>query len=259
VVCPRFSRLELTALDGVPEVAPGADLATIVLDALRATGLALEAGDALVLAQKIVSKAEGRYVDLATVVPSARAHELAARCGKDPRVIECVLGESTEVMRCVPGVIVVRHRLGHVLANAGIDESNLAADGAAERVLRLPVDPDASCMRLRTALRERTGVDPGVLVNDTLGRAWRIGVAGAALGVSGLPAVVDLRGRPDRRGRPLRITQVAAADELAAAASLVMGQAAEGTPIVHVRGLALERRDGSACELLRPIEQDLFR
>ena len=248
-------QLHLTALDGIPEIEPGADLAAVTLAGLRNSDIALQVGDVLVVAQKIVSKAEGRYVDLATVTPLATAREWALICGKDPRVVELIVQESTAVMRCVPGLIVVRHRLGFVMANAGVDESNL---DRSDRALLLPIDPDASCARLRAALRDRAGVDVGVVMNDSFGRAWRVGAVGTALGVSGVPGVVDLRGQRDRRGRALNNTEVALADELAAAASLIMGQAAEGTPIVHARGVPYARRDGTMRELLRPLDRDLF-
>lgn len=249
--------LTLTGLDGVPEIRPGDDLARAVAAALHASGIALVSGDVLVLAQKIVSKAEGRIVGLAGVVPSPRARELAAVTGKDPRVIELILGESREVLRAVKDVLIVEHRLGYVMANAGIDQSNVEA--ADESALLLPVDPDASCARLREAIRAASGVDVGVVINDSFGRAWRNGTVGVALGVAGLPALVDLRGKRDRNGRVLRVTTIGVADELAAAASLVMGQADEGCPIVHARGVPYERRDGTVRELLRPKAQDLFR
>ncbi|MEO7403227.1 MAG: coenzyme F420-0:L-glutamate ligase [Burkholderiales bacterium] len=251
--------LTLTTLDGVPEVAAGDDLCALTLAALDRSVVALAPGDVLAFASKIVAKAEDRYAVLAEVTPSARAKELAGLCGKDPRVVELVLAESSEVMRCIPGTIIVRHRLGHVLANAGIDESNLDGQSGQARVLLLPIDPDGSARQLRAQFHERTGVDVAIVIVDSLGRAWRNGVVGTALGVSGLAALVDLRGTPDRGGRPLRITEVGAADELAAAASLVMGQAGEGTPIVHARGVPYARRDGSAAELLRSLDKDLFK
>lgn len=251
--------LTLTALAGVPLVRPGDDLAALVLAALQASRLALQPGDAVVLAQKIVSKAQGRLVDLATVQPSPRARELAARTGKDARLMQLVLDESTEVLRAVPGVVVVEHRLGFVAANAGIDQSNTNADGGDGHALLLPLDPDATCAALRTELRERTGVDVAVLVIDSFGRAWRNGTIGTAIGASGLPALLDLRGTPDLFGRRLQTTEVGLADELAAAASLVMGQAAEGRPIVLARGLACGGAQGCARDLLRPRQMDLFR
>lgn len=251
--------LTLTALAGVPLVRAGDDLATLVLDALAASGLALQAGDAIVLAQKIVSKAQGRLVDLATVQPTQPACELAERTGKDARLMQLVLDESTEVLRAVPGVVVVEHRLGFVAANAGIDQSNTNADGGDDLALLLPLDPDGTCAALRSELRARSGLDVAVLVIDSFGRAWRNGTIGTAIGASGLPALLDLRGQPDLHGRRLQTTEVGLADELAAAASLVMGQAAEGRPIVLARGLAWPRGEGHARDLLRPRQLDLFR
>jgi coenzyme F420-0:L-glutamate ligase/coenzyme F420-1:gamma-L-glutamate ligase len=192
------------------------------------------------------------------VTPSPRAVELASATAKDPRVVELILAESTEVLRQRPGAIIVAHRLGYVLANAGIDMSNVGPDGA-ERALLLPADPDRSCRELRTRLRERTGIDAAVLIIDSFGRAWRNGTVGTAIGVSGFPALADLRGQPDLFGRPLQITEVGLADELAAAASLMMGQAGEGAPVVLARGVPYERRESGIQELIRPKAQDLFR
>jgi coenzyme F420-0:L-glutamate ligase/coenzyme F420-1:gamma-L-glutamate ligase len=255
---PHPSALTLIPLRGVPLVQPGDDLAAIVMRALAAFGARLLPRDVLIVAQKIVSKAEGRIVDLNTVAPSPRAIELGHATAKDPRVVELILAESTEVLRQRPGAIIVAHRLGFVLANAGIDASNVGPDGA-ERVLLLPADPDRSCRALRDTLRERTGVDVAVLIIDSFGRAWRNGTVGTAIGVSGFPALADLRGTPDLFGRPLQITEVGLADELAAAASLLMGQAAEGTPIVLARGVPYERRESDIQELIRAKAQDLFR
>ena len=238
-------------------MAEGNDIAALILDALVACGEALHDGDVLVIAQKIVSKAEGRAVRLATVTPSAQAIALAKETGKDPRLVELILGESDEVLRYRRDVIVVAHRLGFVTANAGIDQSNVGSDDA--EALLLPRDPDASCSALRATLRRRTGADTGVVINDSHGRAWRNGTVGVALGVAGLPALVDLRGRPDLYDRALRITEVGLADELAAAASLLMGQSNEGRPVVLARGVPYSRRDGSVRELLRPRDRDLFR
>jgi len=251
------AELRLIALPGIPLVAEGNDIAALILDALVACGEALHDGDVLVIAQKIVSKAEGRAVRLATVTPSARAIALAKETGKDPRLVELILGESDEVLRYRRDVIVVAHRLGFVTANAGIDQSNVGSDDA--EALLLPRDPDASCSALRATLRRRTGADTGVVINDSHGRAWRNGTVGVALGVAGLPALVDLRGRPDLYDRALRITEVGLADELAAAASLLMGQSNEGRPVVLARGVPYPRRDGSVRELLRPRDRDLFR
>jgi coenzyme F420-0:L-glutamate ligase / coenzyme F420-1:gamma-L-glutamate ligase len=250
--------LVLTALGGVPEVGHGASLSDIVLAALERSSKILAAGDVLVVAQKIVSKAEGRCVRLADVQPSRRAHELAVQAQKDPRLMELLLRESREVLRVKPGVIIVEHRLGFVMANAGIDQSNLAP-GEPESALLLPEDPDASAARLRAALMAATGVEIGVIVNDSFGRAWRNGVTGVAIGVAGVPALVDMRGRGDRAGRELRVTDIAAADELASAASLVMGQAGEGLPLVLARGFPYALRQSSGAELMRPKALDLFR
>jgi coenzyme F420-0:L-glutamate ligase / coenzyme F420-1:gamma-L-glutamate ligase len=248
--------LVLAAPPGIPMIAAGDDLAAIIVAALRDAGFPLTAGDVLVLAQKIVSKAEGRSVDLATVTPSPRAITLGEDTGKDARLVELILAESTEVLRHRPGVLIVAHTLGLVLANAGIDRSNV--DGG-EHVLLLPRDPDRSCAELRRAIAAATGVEVGVMIIDSIGRAWRNGTIGTAIGVAGLPGLLDLRGTPDLYGRPLETTEVGLADELAAAASLVMGQAGEGRPVVLARGLGYGRRDGTARELVRPREKDLFR
>jgi coenzyme F420-0:L-glutamate ligase / coenzyme F420-1:gamma-L-glutamate ligase len=250
--------LVLTALSGIPMIEAGDDLAAIIVAALRDAGLALAAGDVLVLAQKIVSKAEGRLVDLGTIAPSARAVVLAKETGKDARLVELILAESTEVLRHRPGVLIVVHRLGLVLANAGIDRSNVSDDGS-EQVLLLPRDPDRSCAKLRRAVAAATGAEVGVVIIDSIGRAWRNGTIGTAIGVAGLPGLLDLRGTPDLFGRPLETTEIGLADELAAAASLVMGQAGEGRPVVLARGLGYGRRDGTAGELIRAREKDLFR
>ena len=251
----RPARLTLTGLAGVPPVAPGDDLAALAVDAARASGVSFEDGDALVVAQKIVSKSEGRLVPLDAVSPGPRARDLAAKADKDPRLVELVLSESRSVLRCRPGLLIVVHRSGAILANAGIDASNVA-DGA---VLLWPEDADASAARLRRAFRRRLGVDVAVVVNDSVGRPWRMGTVGLAIGVAGMPGLVDLRGRRDLYGRPLQVSEVALADELAAAASLAMGQADEGRPMVLARGVPYSRREGSAAELPRPAEQDLFR
>lgn len=249
-------RIEIIGLTGMPEVRPSDDLASLIIQAAQAQGTGIEDGDVLVVAQKIVSKAEGRRVSLAEVVPSRRAVELAAAVDKDPRVVELVLQESVEILRTRPGLIVVEHRCGFVCANAGIDQSNVEGE---EVALLLPADPEASAQSIRRALSAAAGVDVGVLVVDSHGRAWRLGTVGVAIGVAGFPALVDLRGTPDLHDRPLQITEIGLADEVCAAASILMGQAAEGQPVVHVRGLPYELREGSLRELLRPVEEDLFR
>ena len=231
------------------------------MTALAQTGITLANDDILVFAQKIISKAEGRLVNLATIQPSQRATELAVQTEKDPRLVELILQESREILRTRPGTIVVEHKLGFICANAGIDHSNVASTGdiAEEWVLMLPENPDRSADTIRAAIQARTGKQIGILIIDSHGRAWRNGTVGVAIGISGLPGLQDLRGTPDLFGFRLRITQVGVADELAAAASLIMGQASEGTPVVHVRGFPYPLREGSLQELLRPKDQDLFR
>ncbi|MFZ6031330.1 MAG: coenzyme F420-0:L-glutamate ligase [Chloroflexota bacterium] len=252
--------LTLTPLPGIPLIRHKDDLASLILRSLRQAGLSLQDGDVLVLAQKIVSKAEGRLVDLNTVRPTTAAKDLGQQAEKDPRLVQLILDESNAVLRVRPGTIVVEHRLGFVCASAGIDHSNVQGDQEGEDwVLLLPENPDASAAALRQKLEAATHTRLGVAIIDSHGRAWRLGVVGTAIGLSGLPGIVDRRGAPDLFRRPLRITQVAAADELAAAASLVMGQAAEGRPVVHVRGFPYSLREAALQELLRPREQDMFR
>ena len=251
------AELSIAALAGIPLVKEGDDIAGLILNGLAASGLLLRRGDVLVIAQKIVSKAEGRVVDLRGVTPSPRAKQLAAEVDKDPRLVELILRESTEVVRHRKGVLVVAHRSGIVLANAGIDASNVAGDE--HHVLLLPEDCNRSCRDIRARLGVRTRVEPAVLIIDSLGRAWRNGTVGVALGAAGLPALLDLRGTPDLFGRELHSTEVGIADEIAGAASMLMGQASEGTPVVLLRGLNLPSADGSAADLIRPREIDLFR
>jgi len=254
----RIRSLALTPLADFPDIGAGGDLVAAIAACLRASGIDVRDGDVLVVAQKIVSKAENRYVDLPRVVPSPRAIELAEITRKDPRLVEVILSESAHVVRAVPEVLIVEHRLGFVVANAGVDQSNLGPD-ATERALCLPADPDASAEGLRAGLKREFGVSLGVIINDSFGRPWRLGTVGVAIGVAGLPAVADMRGRADRYGRTLRATIVALADEIASAASLVMGQADEGQPVVHVAGFASPAPHGRARALLRPPGEDLFR
>ena len=253
--------LTLTALQHIPLIRQGDDLADLVLHSIQLNKLTIDDGDILVFAQKVVSKAEGRAVNLVSVSPSQRAIELGEQTGKDPRLVELILCESNEVLRIRTGTIIVEHKLGFVCANAGIDHSNVAGlgDTLEEWVLLLPANPDHSAEKLRDKIMSRTGKRVGVLIIDSHGRAWRNGTVGVAIGMAGLPGLEDLRGRPDLFNFTLRITQVGAADELAAAASLMMGQAAEGTPVVHVRGFPYPLREGSLKELIRPKGQDLFR
>ncbi|MBS0366133.1 MAG: coenzyme F420-0:L-glutamate ligase [Proteobacteria bacterium] len=261
--------LTLYALHGLPEVRATSPLARLLGDALVGQALRPTAADILVVAQKIVSKAEGRLVDLATVQPGARALELARATGKDPRLVELILAESSEVLRARTDVLIVRHRLGFVMANAGIDRSNVdngtasttgsASGPGPEHVLLLPRDPDASAAALRAALRERFAVAPGVIISDSFGRPWRRGVVNIALGAAGVASLHDRRGEGDRRGRPLQVTEVALGDALAAAAGLVMGEAAESIPAVLIRGFSSPGEARPAQALIRPLQEDLFR
>ena len=242
---------------GIPEVMPGDDLAALLLDSLHEHPVA--DGDILVIAQKVVSKAENRYVDLAGVTPSDRALKLAGETGKDPRLVELILSQSKRVVRYRQDVLIVEHKLGFVHANAGIDHSNIPQDARSERVLLLPEDPDASAARIHAAIRQTCGVNAGVIINDSAGRAWRNGVTGIAIGAAGLPCLLDLRGETDLHGNPLRVTEVGIADEIAAAASLIMGQAAQGIPAVLVQGMDLRGPANDASALIRDPDKDLFR
>ena len=256
---PKPHAMILTALEGVPEIQPGQALDRVLLTALEHNGVRLADGDVVAMCQKIVSKAENRFVELDTIEPGARAVELAQRCAKDPRFVEIVLQQSTHVVRCVKDVLIVQHRLGFVVANAGVDQSNI--EGGGSRVLLLPEDPDRSAARMRDAIARQLGVRVGVLITDSFGRPWRLGVCGTCIGCAGLVPLADVRGNPDRFGRPLRVTQIAVADQLAAAATLVMGEADEGRPIVLVSGIPPEFLAGEApaADLVRPIDADLFR
>jgi coenzyme F420-0:L-glutamate ligase / coenzyme F420-1:gamma-L-glutamate ligase len=251
--------LTLFALEGLGLVRPGDDLARLLIAALERMDERLRPHDVLVVAQKIVSKAEGRYADLAAVVPSARAVQLARETDKDPRLVALILEESRRVLRHRPGVLVVEHRLGYVMANAGIDRSNVDPDAGTEPVLLLPRDPDGSAARLRQRLEAHYGAGLAVIVSDSFGRAWRRGTAGIALGASGLPSLLDLRGRPDLYGRTLRVTEQGFADEIASAASLLMGQGDEARPAIVLRGLDWPSEDVPALALVRAEAEDLFR
>lgn len=252
--------ITLTPIPDIPLVRPGDDLAALLISACERSGLAPAENDVVVVAQKIVSKAEGRYLDLAQVQPSPRADKLAAEVGKDPHLVEVILEESRRVVRHRPGVLIVEHRLGFIMANAGVDRSNVDPALGAEPVLLLPRDPDASaaalCDRLAAHFRTRLAV----VITDSWGRPWRRGTIGVALGVAGLPALMDMRGRPDLFGHELRVTQTGFADEIASAASLIMGQADEAQPAVLVRGLTWSgARPAPAATLIRAAEEDLFR
>ena len=251
-------QLSLLAVPGMPLIQAGDHLAGIVLACLEAAGLALQGGDIVVVAQKIVSKAEGRQRRLADVAVSDQARALAAQTGKDPRMVALVLSQSRRVVRAAPGVLIVQLPGGLTMANAGIDQSNVAGAETDDEALLLPLDADASAARLRAAWGARTGVHPGVIVSDSFGRPWRRGTVGVAIGAAGVPSLLDLRGQADLFGRALRITEVGLADEIASAASLLMGQSGEGRPVVIVRGLALAGAERPASDLIRPAAEDLF-
>ena len=251
-------RLEIFAIPGVPMVRAGDDISSIIVDATRQAGLTLHDGDVVVIAQKIVSKAEGRTVELATVTPTAEAIALAAEVGKDPRIVEVVLSESVRVVRSRPNLMIMQHKLGFVMANAGVDQSNVAPSDGVQRALLLPVDPDGSAETIRARLEEWFGVKLGCVISDSFGRPWRRGTAGVAIGCAGLPSLIDLRGQLDLFGRTLEVSIIGFADEIAAAASLLQGQAAEGQPVIVVRGLTWTAPNASIAELLRPPEEDLF-
>lgn len=254
-------RLILTALPGIPLISQGDDLVKLILDGLAGTDILLQSGDILAIAQKIVSKAEGRVVSLRDIEPSEEAKQLSLQTKKDPRLVELILQESNRVLRVRTGLIIVEHRLGFVCANAGIDSSNVQLqaktdDGA---VLLLPVDPDASAEKIASRLLTETNCKVGVLIIDSHGRAWREGSVGVTIGAAGLITLLDLRGTLDLFGRSLQTTQVGISDEIASAASILMGQAAEGRPVVHIRGLPYPLGEGSLKQILRPKEKDLFR
>jgi len=244
---------------GIPAVRPGDNIFSLLAGALKKADLVLVNGDVLVIAQKIVSKAEGRFVHLETVVPGEQAQQVAAETDKDPRLVELILQESVDISRKKPGVLIVRHRLGFTSANAGIDRSNVAQSKQGETVLLLPLDPDATAVQIREAFRDRYGISIGVVISDSHGRPFRLGTVGVAIGVAGIPALWDRRGEADLHGYELQHTDVGVADELAAAAGLLMGQGAEGMPAVVVRGLRLPPFEGHARDLIRPEALDLYR
>jgi coenzyme F420-0:L-glutamate ligase/coenzyme F420-1:gamma-L-glutamate ligase len=259
---PSFaSQLRMVALPGFPQVTAGDDLAALTAAALTRAAMSLQPNDVLVFAQKIVSKAEGRCIDLKTVTPGERALELALIVQKDSRLVELVLRESRRIVRTARDVLIVEHRLGLIMANAGIDQSNVADPDDGEYALLLPEDPDASAARLRARLAELTGCEePGIVISDSFGRPWRVGTVGVAIGCAGIASILDLRGNTDMFGRPLRVTVVGHADEIASAASLLMGQADEAQPVVLIRGLAAKASNARpASALQRPPDQDLFR
>lgn len=254
---PAADAITIHPLTGIGEVGQGDDLAALLAPAIERIVPVPSRTDVLVVTSKIVSKAQDRRAALAEVVAGARALELARVTGKDPRLVELVLGESLAVVRAVPGVLITRHRLGVVMANAGIDQSNLGP-GADGSVLLLPRDPDGTAASLRQALEARLGTAPAIVISDSAGRPWREGVTNVAIGASGLPAIVDRRGEADRGGRALEVTEVALADLIASAAGLAMGEGAEGVPAALVRGMAWLSADAPAAALVRPVERDLF-
>ncbi len=251
------TELNLTALKHFPLVKDKDNLADLIVNALQRNAIELQAGDLLVIAQKVVSKAEGRLLSLSTVTPSSKAYEWSEKVDKDPRLVELILQESTEVVRYRKGVMIVAHRLGYVHANAGIDRSNI--ENGDEQVLLLPVDPDTSSRNLQQAIEQKTGVAPAIIINDSAGRAWRNGITSFAIGVAGLQPVVSQIGKADLFGRTLEITEIATADELACAASVLMGQGAEGYPVIHVRGAPLIASNEGSASLIRSASEDLFR
>lgn len=251
-------RLVITALPGLPSIQPGDDLGETIWRALGEAGLPLEEGDIIVVAQKAVSKAEGRIISLDGVEPSPEAQRLAQEVGKDPQLVEVILRESREVLRASWGRLIVQQRLGLISANAGVDRSNVSQQEG-PRVSLLPLDPDASAQGIRRRLWELSGVEVAVIVSDSQGRPFRQGCVGVAIGVAGLAALWDRRGQVDLFGRRLISTVVALADLLASAALLAMGEADEGTPVVLVKGAPLPPGQGSAKDLLRPKQEDLFR
>ena len=252
------AHLAIFAIPELPMVKEGDDLPAMIASAATKAGQTLRDGDVVVIAQKIVSKAEGRTVDLASVVPTPEAISLANETGKDPRIVQVVLSESVRVVRRRPNLMIMQHRLGFVMANAGVDQSNVAPSDGVQRALLLPIDPDRSAQTIRDTLAERLGINLGVVINDSFGRPWRRGTAGVAIGCAGLPSLIDLRGHPDLFGRILEVSIIGFADEIAAAASLLQGQAAEGQPVVVVRGLSWTAPNASVAELVRPPDEDLF-
>jgi coenzyme F420-0:L-glutamate ligase / coenzyme F420-1:gamma-L-glutamate ligase len=253
--------LILNPLTGIPLIKNGDDIPIILLKSIHENSIDLQDGDILVVTHKIVSKAEGRQVQLSDVHVSERAMQVAEISDKNPKLIELILSESKELLRVTRDHIIVEHRLGFICANAGIDHSNVSSsDGNSDdSYVLLPLDPDRTASLIKREIEKQTGKRIGVLIIDSHGRAWRNGIVGATIGLAGMPALVDLRGKEDIFGFKLRITQVAAADELAAAASLMMGQADEKIPVVHVRGFPYCLRDSSMRELIRDKEKDLFR
>lgn len=254
-----MSRTELIALEGFPLVQPGDHLPSLIQDCLHKNHLSLQDGDIVVLAQKIVSKAENRYVRLADITPSDEAKALAQKTHKDPRAMEVLLGESKEVLKTRTNVVIVEHRLGYVHANAGMDQSNISHSDEGERLLLLPKNPDQSAEKILTALQSNRSLKLAVIINDSFGRPFRHGVCGVCIGSAGIEVIDNKIGDKDLFGNTLKITEIASADEIAAAASLVMGQADEGKPVVVIRGLRWKSSQEGSQKLLRKKNEDLFR
>ena len=253
-----MSAMQLFALSGLPEVQPGDDVAALIIAAMQSNNIALEQGDVIVIAQKIISKAEGRYAFYNDVAPGEEARSLALQCDKDPRLVQLILDESVEVLRIRPGVIIVEHRNGYVHANAGIDKSNLPSCDD-ERVLLLPKDSNASARELMQQFNDQYAVDCGVIINDSAGRAWRNGTLGFAIGTAGFNPLVNMVGKTDMHGRQMEVTEIAVADELAAAGSFLMGQADEALPVVIIRGADVQLGEFDASVLIRDKNMDMFR
>jgi coenzyme F420-0:L-glutamate ligase / coenzyme F420-1:gamma-L-glutamate ligase len=253
--------LTLYPLPDIPLVKPGDIVSELIWNSLVSAHMKLETGDVIVVAQKVISKAEGRLRNLTEILPSKEAVILASKTGKDARFVELVLNECKKVIRTGDNLLIVEHKLGFICANAGIDHSNVHGywGKSEDWYLLLPEDPDKSAMEVKQSLETKSGCRVGVLIIDSHGRAWRLGTIGTTIGIAGIPALVDLRGQPDLFGYKLRITQVAASDELAAAASLLMGQADEATPVILARGYPYPLRNSKMKELIRPEDEDLFR
>lgn len=254
-----MQNLTLMSIPQIPHVQSGDNLAELLVETLTKAEMKLQDGDVIAIAQKIVSKAEGRMVRLSDVVIDAESMKIANEVGKDPRLVALILQESDEISRKKPGVLIVRHKLGFTSANAGIDRSNVAPEAGDDIVLLLPKDPDASAQAIRQAIKIELAVDVGVVITDSHGRPFRLGTVGIAIGVAGVPALWDRRGEEDLYGYELQHTDVGVADEIAAAAGLLMGQGAEGNPAILIRGLQYPINNGKASDLIRPKEMDLYR
>ena len=254
-----MKKIELIALEDIPLINQGDNLVEIILKALEKNKVSLNDGDILVIAQKIISKSEGRYAFLNEISPSKEAKDLANKTDKDPRLVQLILNESREVIRYKKGVIVVENNLGLIHANAGIDRSNLESDNENPRVLLLPVDPDKSATEIKMEVLKQTEIKIGVIINDSSGRAWRNGIVGIAIGSSGAEVLSDLRGESDLFGNTLEVTEVGIADEIASAASLLMGQGKEGLPVILVKGMKESSDMNNAKGLIRKASEDLFR